>query len=474
MSKKQNIKSFFMKDQYFRSGRLGKLLNSNGKNGIAISVLVAMAFVLLVNTILFQYLETEPPNITAFNPFNKFRGIQKWNAGVNTLLIGDSTCFFNLDEGAFSDRLGGQVANLGTTVQTSFLMDAWELSLYVKKFGAPKNVIISRDAPDGYNTMHSIEYMATPPLPWNYWNDLGVAPDLTKKELIRLAVAKYGVLYSYSDIFRARLLEGWNLFRYADAPVYPSNEYTRGDPREPDSMELNTLGYYLNDLFIPSSDTTIALKYMSNLAREKHFQLYIVFQPELDEALNTGIRQYVLIPQVQYLSQFTDPTYVHIVRDETLAFPKARMKNANHLRPGADHILTEVDISRIVSIQNALSAKQAQPLRLDFLRLDKDNYQMGDIPVINLTISDLGALGITGGVSCLIKPSGEADGYWVSRAPASYFKMEDTGMVNLTLKSNIGNLNKANVYDLVVFLRQDVGYLSNEIRVEFPNKIIVE
>ena len=74
-------------------------------------------------------------------------------------------------------------------------------------------------------------------------------------------------------------------------------------------------------------------------------------------------------------------------------------------------------------------------------------------------------------MSCLAKPSGATDGYWVSRAPAAAFELEAGGKVDTDLELTVGEVDEAGIYDLVVFLRQDVGNLSNEVRVELPGYI---
>jgi len=450
-----------------------KLCCPKGKAGVITSILVAIVFVLLVNAISHKYLEAQPPDTHAFSVFTYFRGIQTWDTGVDILILGDSTGRVNLEEGSFSDRLGGQAVKF-TVGGTSLLMDAWMLSAYVEKFGAPDSVIISHNSPTSYNFMHSIEFMAAPHLPWNYWNELGIAPAWQEGELIELFITKYAVLYSYGDILRERFINFWDLFDYAVKPVKPTNEYFEGSTSKQRAMDINHKRDYYTGEFNPSADTTNALSFMSTLAREKHFQLYIVFQPEWDEAVNSGIRKSILDAQVQYLSQFTDSTYVHIIRDDSLTFTKEQMQNPNHLRPGVTHIKTESDLSEIISIQNSLTAGQAQPIILDNVQLNRNKYKTGKQPRISLTVSNLGTADVTGSVSCLAKPSGNTDGYWVSRASAVTFEIEAGGNVTLELKLSVGELDIAGVYDLVVFLRQDVGNLSNEVRVELPGELVIK
>ena len=160
-----------------------------------------------------------------------------------------------------------------------------------------------------------------------------------------------------------------------------------------------------------------------------------------------------------------------IVAAENLADGLDVAERFAHLLPGADHIKTESDISRIISVQNQLTVNMTQPIELDTINLNKERYDIGANPVVELTLHNPGSASVNGSVSCLAKPSGAADGYWVSRAPAAAFELEAGGKVNMDLELTVGEVDEAGIYDLVVFLRQDVGNLSNEVRVELPSYI---
>lgn len=457
-----------------QSKSISKIIHPQGKGAIAVTISVMLVLVLLFNTLAYQYFQLFPPSTTDFRQWDSFKGIQNLNKPVDTLLLGDSTCATNLDTGAFADRLGGPAIDLSLYGGMSVITDAWLLTDYIQKFGSPKNVVLSRLS-YGYSNSHTVELMATPPLPWAYWDNLGVTPEWKEGELSQLFITKYLVLYSYNDVFRNRISKFWKMFHVTRRPVVPSNTYTRGSSAKPETMNLTTKQPgSLFSKFKPCSDATRALRYMSDLAREKHFQLYFVFQPEWDEAINSGLRQPILDAQVKYLTQFTDPEYVHIVRNDSLTFTKEQFQNAAHLRPGFDHYKTESDLSRIISIQNKLTAPHSQPLNLDSLKPDKESYLAGNVPIIKLKVTNPGPTSLSGSVSCLARPSGQTDGDWVLRAPASSFELDANEKVSLSLKLTAGKLKNPGTYDLVVYLRQDAGNLSNEIRIVLPEKIIVK
>ena len=357
-------------------------------------------------------------------------------------------------------------------------MDAWMLAAYIERFGAPRNVVLLRSAPSGYARGHTVEFMAGVPYEWGYWDRFGVAPEWKEGEQLELFLTKYGVLYSNSDILRDRMLKPWDAFTHGKVRVSPYNGYSMGSKLGKDTMNIQrrTPDHYFGP-FKPSNDATNALSFMSNLARSKKFQLYILFQPEWDEAVLAGLRNDMINAQLEYLSQFADPTYVHVVRDSSLTFQTDQMQNTQHLYPGAERIYSEVYISAIAAAQNRLAVEEARPLKLDSTVLDKARYASGDQPVLRVKIAAQESgrrTTVTGSVFCLVKPTGSSDQHWVMRAPAVAMRLGNSGTQELKLDLNIGLLDKVGIYDLVVFVRQDVGSLSNETRFELPGKIMAQ
>jgi len=451
---------------------------TSSKKGIVISIVVAILFALASNLVGYKYIQAQPISSDAQRTvIQGWLGIQKLTKPVDVLLLGDSTCGSNLTPGPVADRLGGKVINLGNTVGSSLLMDAWMLSAYIEKFGAPKTVVVSRSSL-GYCFTHTVESMANPPLPWAYWDNYGAVPNWKDGEVRELFIAKYGVLYSDADNLRERLLKVWDLFNYSVKAKFPSHYYSAGYNLPKGDMDINahTPSDYFGK-FCYCVDATKAIECMASLAREYHFQLYFTLQAEWDEAVNAGLRSEHLAAQKKYLSRFTDETYVHIVEQlpKTL-FTYEQMENPRHLWHGSEKIYTEEIVNGIIAIQNELTTGQARNMELNSVSLDKDSYAPEDQPAITLNVTDPGDVEATvlkGSVSCLIKPSGDIDANWVARAPNTAITLNGDEIKEINLPLTAGKL-EAGTYDLVVFLRQDVGGLSHETRIEIPKKIIVK
>lgn len=99
---------------------------------------------------------------------------------------------------------------------------------------------------------------------------------------------------------------------------------------------------------------------------------------------------------------------------------------------------------------------------------------VGAEPVITLNVANDGNSAVNGSVSCLIRPAGGSDTNWVARAPAVPIVLKGGSTQEITLSVTAGSLDTAGTYELVVFLRQDIGGLSHETRVQFPDNITVK
>jgi len=467
-----------------KRGVLKRMARPKGWAGIAATVAFVLLTVLVCNLFAYSYLELQPRSV--YGPERsgarqitvQWHGLIDLQAPVDTIILGDSVAEVDLLTGPIADRLGGSVINLGNIDGSSLLMDAWMLQYYLNKFGPPRNVILLRSCLS-YELEHNLEFMSVVPLEWGYWDRLGPAPAWKDGEERSLYVSKNCVLYSDSDILASRLIHPQYLFSQPYRKVAPSRYYSWGqtDPSEFDSIRGERPAW-LYGPFSPSSDSLNALKAMSDQARRLQFQLYIPTGPEWDEAYKDPDRQAKLSAMQQWLTQFTDPQYVHLVLSAPMVFQEDQMQNADHLRPSSVGQYTEAIVADIVSIQDRLAAIPTNPVQMTSMVLDKSGYAVGEKPVVTLSLttgagSDLAAT-VEGDVSCLVRPSGKSDLEWVARAPATAFAVRSGESTETTLTLNMGELGNAGAYDLIVFLRQNVGGLSYETRIELLNRIEVK
>jgi hypothetical protein len=461
---------------------LQKFLHPKGSIGLAVVITVALILVLIADAAAYKYFENYPISNSAIRSviegWNTIEKAYNFESSADILFLGDSTCI-NLTTGPFGDRLGGKVINFGNTAGSSMTMDAWMLSAYLEKHKIPKMVVVSRSTAS-YNMKPIIEFMANMPLEWGYWSRYGISPVWEPGEENKLFLTKYGVLYSNSDNLRSRLIKFWGLFKDYKIGIRPQScYYVSNFEIEKEQMELgkpSPSGYF--DKFQPSEDTTNAIKLMSDLARENRFQLYFTLQCEWVEAINAGLRNQQLNSQFNYLSQFTDPTFVHIIeQNPKTLFAKDQMQNPNHLWHGFERIYTEEIINSICSLQNRLVNNQQKSVNIKSINMDKSEYDTGEKPTVELSIvaQDTGSEGaIAGSVSGLLYPAGSTEAEWSARACAVPVKIGKDQEARVELAMNVGALKQAGSYNLVIFLRQDCDALSFETKFEYPNKLTVK
>jgi len=228
---------------------------------------------------------------------------------------------------------------------------------------------------------------------------------------------------------------------------------------------------WLYGTFNPSIDSTTALKFMSKLAEERGFNLYIIAGTECDEMFADPSRRAKVSNWYNYVTQFAKSKNVYVVPDAPLQFKKELMQNPNHLRPGAAKIYTETIIDDIVSLQNTAS-KDIQ-LKLISTKFDKSTYykegELSEIPSLTVSISDNGTNEIRGAVSCSIFKSGTTDDEWVRRASAVNFNLANTRTTEVKLVLDKGNITEPGKYDVAIFVRIDEGKSIKEIKFIVPN-----
>ena len=300
------------------------------------------------------------------------------------------------------------------------------LQYYLDKFGPPRNVVLLRGC-HSYETGHDREFLSIVPLEWGYWDRLGVAPEWTDYQELKLFLSKYGVLYSRSDILAYRLTHTLDLLSQPYTKREPIPYYYAGNALASDLENFRrgkTASTYTP--FVPSGDSANAVAAMSEQARELGFQLYFVVGPEWDEAYQDPDRQAKVSGMVEWLGQYADPQNVHVVLSTPMIFRADQMQNINHLRPGAEIQYTEAVVAEIVALQTSMVSSQAMPLQLSSAVLDKSRYAVGEQPSVALSLTlDNSTIDTTvlveGEVSCLVRWAGMSDSKWVCRAPATAF-----------------------------------------------------
>ena len=461
------------------SGIINKIIYPKGiMNGITFCFAILVS-VIIINYLIYLYLEAQPLRITlpdakwgwAHAPLPSWHGLLELSAPVDNIILGDSTAGVNVLTGPITDRFGGSTINLGTNAGGGILVYAWMLEKYIQRWGTPRNVLLICTN-NTYEYPHNTEYMAVVPLGWGYWDN--IAPNWGKGELVDLFIKKYIVIYSNSDILANRLLSPLTVFKQPYTKAVPSLTYSLGYNTGASDMDsaLKSRPAWAYGPFKPSLDSTIALKFMSNLAEKRGFNFYIIAGPECDEIFADPARKARLSSWYNYVAQFAELKNVYVIPNTPVLFKKELMQNPNHLRPEAERVYTEKFIDAIASLQNSTS--NDNQLKLVSTKYDKSTYKIGEIPSLTVSIADGGQNEIHGAVSCSIFKSGSTESEWSSRASAVNYDLGNARTIEVNLILDKGRISDPGKYDVVIFVRINDGDSFKEIKFTVPNILEVD
>lgn len=459
----------------FRSGIISRVISPKGvMNGITFCFVILFS-VIFINYLGYLYLEAQPLRVTspdakwgwAHSVLPAWHGLLELQAPVDNIIMGDSTAGVCVITGPITDRLGGSTINLTNNVGSSILTDAWMVEQYIQRWGTPKNVLLIRSN-SGYEVPHNLEFMSVVPLGWGYWDN--IAPNWEKNELIDLFIKKYIVIYSNSDILSNRLLNPMTMFKQPYQKTNPSLTYSSGSTAASDMDNvLKGRPAWIYGTFNPSIDSTTALKFMSNMAEKRGFNLYIIVGPECDEIFADPARKAKISSMYKYVAQFAKSKNVYVIPNVPIQFKKESMQNPNHLRPGAEKVYSEKITDAIASIQNGTS--KDNQLKLVSTKFDKTTYKIGEIPSLTIAIADDGNNEIHGAVSCSIFKSGSTEYDWISRASAVNCNLGNTRTTEIKMIVDKGKITDPGKYDMAVFVRINVGQSFKEIKFVIPDKL---
>lgn len=158
---------------------------------------VTLTLVLLVgaNLSAWLYLRTHPVNPGVSRVWQKWQMLERLDAPVDWVVIGDSACGAGIRPDTIQATLGGTAINLCTVANASVVNQAWQIARYVERFGPPRGGIIvlnafhtwGRTADDLVGMLNQI------PLPWGFWRKY--APRLSAAQEVRHYLSPLTALY---------------------------------------------------------------------------------------------------------------------------------------------------------------------------------------------------------------------------------------------------------------------------------------
>ena len=264
---------------------------------------------------------------------------QKWSMLMNLkqpvdwLVLGDSSCNQGVIPQVLETELSGKAVNLCTIGDSLVLNSAWMLSKHIKKYGAPKNIILIH-VYDVWQREINWNVTSQTPLAWGYWNKLEPNVQRSLQQQKDVFVNKYIPLYSQNTSLKKVVEEGDRLFKRKD---YQLGEYGFMAVTEADTwnVEKDSKGH-LNDIkkteFSFSNTNQESLEAIVKLAEKHDINLYLVNSPLYRELYqNTEFKAYYNRVQTE-LEKISDRSEkIQRIMAKPMTFSKEEMENADHV-----------------------------------------------------------------------------------------------------------------------------------------------
>ena len=318
--------------------------------------LAVLAVVLLCNFVVVPRLLVGGRNLAGWIIGHKWRLLMGLNHPVDDLVLGDSSCNQGINPVALAGALGDQRAiNLCTIGDMLALNDAWMLQTYIKRFGAPKRVVIVH-VYDIWSRDFNWARVGSIPLGLTTIRQLRPQVRLQRWQLRSYIESRYFPLYSNNLSLQARLRPGDPNLRNAAGPRHiDSLGFLADTVAFPDSVELDLkrhLEFLGQESFSLSPDNARALARIAGLAKEHGFEVYLASAPVVQQLADApSFRHYLSQVQKALATATGEGSPVHLVFDQPMAFAAGEMQNADHLVLSAANSYTEELARRIKRIE---------------------------------------------------------------------------------------------------------------------------
>jgi hypothetical protein len=296
-------------------------------------------------------------------------GVRKWNLLLNlnhpveTIILGDSSCDFGVLPDIVEEKLGGSAINLATGANYAPLYNAWMLDTYVKRLGAPRNVIIVCTVRT-YAVNASSDCVNQIALPWGFWENMEPKPSWIhdRNTLFLIAMDKYLPLYSQKSAISGILGEPGTipriygmLFNRRDAGQYIgvfAGWANQGNPLKLAADSQSLLKLIQERPFEISSDNEQSICTIIKLAKQNNFKVYFVNSPIYDHVYNDPSYNIYFEKFSNDIDKYIDNKTTFLIFKRPMTFTDLQMENPNHLIYSAAKIYTSSMTSEILNVQD--------------------------------------------------------------------------------------------------------------------------
>lgn len=329
-------------------------LNRTTRGAITVTVAAVLASGLLFNAGFGLLLRTHPgldnPSYVAFN--EQWRRLIRLKAPVETLIIGDSSGAHGVDPDVLDEALGTVSMNLCTMGDAGVTSPAWQLETYLRRFGAPRRVILVI-VHDVWKRDLESPLIPRIPLPWGFWSTMRASWTLDEDQVREVFLARHVPVYSQDQTLLRILMHPW---RGGMRPRFNERGFAAIWPADPaHAIEdfANHRRWTAPGGWSISESSREALAAMMAQAEERGFELYVVNSPQLAGMIEDDVfGPYYAQGQAQLAELVAACPRTHLVLSPPAEYPAESMQNSDHVAKNAVEDFTRRVAAAVTAVED--------------------------------------------------------------------------------------------------------------------------
>lgn len=298
-----------------------------------LSLLGTCALIFGINAIAKLYLEAYNPNRGDWLVREKWDMISELDQPVDWVILGDSSCNQGIVPDVFDEQLQTKSVNLCTIGNMTVLNTAWMLDAYIKKHGAPQNVLVVHVFDVWHRSMDP-RSLSSIPLELGYWEELNPSKDVDLASKVKVFLDRYVPLYSSNESLKQLISAPLTTHQHSQSFSLQPDGFMVWQKPNPEYVEIQRVmhsSFAETHAFQISEHNQMALESIRENAEKYDFDVFIVNSPVYEGLYQDANFQHYYSQMQTALNAFADESpRVHFLSD-TITFPKEKMENADHL-----------------------------------------------------------------------------------------------------------------------------------------------
>lgn len=246
-------------------------------HAVAAAVSLSAAIVFFCNLLAGLALEAFPMNLGYGLIKHKWNLVKSLDHPIEILILGDSSCHLGMDPEVFEEGTSERALNLCVIADVLAVNDYWMLDYYIRRFGAPKKVILSHV----YNSWHrplAVPAVAQIPMDRSFFRENIAKLELTWPERVSWFLGNYAPLYAENNSLMDLIMYPWRAARQLDWGFGPKGfaGMTGANPRSVQKNLKEHRAFLRTFKFSVSPKNRWALEKIIQMSNDHGFKLYLV------------------------------------------------------------------------------------------------------------------------------------------------------------------------------------------------------